>query len=142
MTLSKASDTVVWELNELLAADRRAKAFSEASAAGDLSARLTGFEEAHWQNISSETELVEDESDFEFTEDAGCADDEAAADEAEAEEEADDIEETDKEGEEMQHSLSDVTSKRVTMLRQVSTTSVEEEATQLLQESELRKRRL
>ena len=87
MTLSKASDTVVWELNELLAADRRAKAFSEASAAGDLSARLTGFEEAHWQNISSETELVEDESDFEFTEDAGLADDEAAADEVEAEEE-------------------------------------------------------
>ena len=87
MTLSKASDTVVWELNELLAADRRAKAFSEASAAGDLSARLTGFEEAHWQNISSETELVEDESDFESTEDDGLADDEAAADEAEAEEE-------------------------------------------------------
>ena len=87
MTLSKASDTVVWELNELLAADRRAKAFSEASAAGDLSAHLTGFEEAHWQNISSETELVEDESDFESTEDDGLADDEAAADEAEAEEE-------------------------------------------------------
>ena len=87
MTLSKASDTVVWELNELLAADRRAKAFSEASASGDLSARLTGFEEAHWQNISSETELVEDESDFESTEEARLADDEATDDEVGAEEE-------------------------------------------------------
>ena len=44
MTLSKASDTVVWELNELLAADRRAKAFSEASVAGELADRPLGFE--------------------------------------------------------------------------------------------------
>ena len=62
MTLSKGSDTVVWELNELLAADRRAKAFSEASAAGDLSARPMGFEEAHWQQISTETDADEEES--------------------------------------------------------------------------------
>ena len=87
MTLSKAGDTVVWELNELLAADRRAKAFSEASAAGDLSARLTGFEEAHGQQISSETEVVEGESDFESAEEAEVADGEEAADDPEAEEE-------------------------------------------------------
>ena len=89
MTLSKASDTVVWELNELLAADRRAKAFSEASTAGDISARPMGFQEAHWQKISSETETeaVEHESDFESAEEAKLADGEtAAADEAEGEE--------------------------------------------------------
>ena len=87
MTLSKASDTVVWELNELLAADRRAKAFSEASSAGDLSARPMGFEEAHWQQISSETEAAEHVRDFESAEEANLADGEtAAADEAEGEE--------------------------------------------------------
>ena len=88
MTLSKASDTVVWELNELLAADRRAKAFSEASAAGDLSARPMGFEEAHWQQISGDTETKaeEHESDFESAEEADLADGETATDEAEAEE--------------------------------------------------------
>ena len=87
MTLSKDSDTVVWELNELLAADRRAKAFSEASAAGDISARPMGFEEAHWQKISGETETVEHESDFESAEEAKLEDGEtAAADEAEGEE--------------------------------------------------------
>ncbi len=84
MTLSKADDTVVWELNELLAADRRAKAFSEASAAGDLSARPMGFEEAHWQKISSETETTDHESDFESAEEIHLEDAEtAAADEAE-----------------------------------------------------------
>ena len=87
MTLSKASDTVVWELNELLAADRRAKAFSEASAAGDLSARPMGFEEAHWQKISSETETAEHESDFETAEEAKLEDaNTAAGDGAEGEE--------------------------------------------------------
>lgn len=87
MTLSKANDTVVWELNELLAADRRAKAFSEASAAGDLSARPIGFEEAHWQQISSETEAAEHESDYESAEEAMLADGETAvADESEVEE--------------------------------------------------------
>ena len=93
MTLSKASDTVVWELNELLAADRRAKAFSEASAAGDLSARPMGFEEAHWQQISSETDADEQESHLESAEESALDDaDVAATDEAEApEEEAIDI---------------------------------------------------
>ena len=87
--MSKASDTVVWELNELLAADRRAKAFSKASATGDLSERPMGFEEANWQKISSgtETEAAEHESDFESAEEAKLEDGEtAAADEAEGEE--------------------------------------------------------
>ena len=79
MTLSKATDTVVWELNELLAADRRAKAFSEASAAGDLSARPMGFEEAHWQQISTETDADEEESDLESAEDAALDDADVAA---------------------------------------------------------------
>ena len=90
--MSKATDTVVWELNELLAADRRAKAFSGASAAGDLSARPMGFEEAHWQQISTETDADEEESDLESAEDAALDDaDVAATDEAEAEEEEIDI---------------------------------------------------
>ena len=55
MTLSKANDTVVWELNELLAADRRAKAFSEASIAGDIAERSLGFETSHWQNLNDES---------------------------------------------------------------------------------------
>ena len=88
MTLSKATDTVVWELNELLAADRRAKAFSEASAAGDLSARPMGFEEAHWQQISTETDTDEKESDLESAEESvSDAADVAVTDEAEAGEE-------------------------------------------------------
>ena len=85
MTLSKATDTVVWELNELLAADRRAKAFSEASAAGDLSARPMDFEEAHWQQISTENDTDEEESDLESAEEsASDTADVAATDEAEA----------------------------------------------------------
>ena len=90
MTLSKASDTVVWELNELLAADRRAKAFSEAAGAGDLSARQMGFEEAHWQHISTETDADEEESDLESAEESALEDADATAtdgDRVEAEEE-------------------------------------------------------
>ena len=88
MTLSKATDTVVWELNELLAADRRAKAFSDASAAGDFSARSMGFEEAHWQQISTENDTDEEESDLESAEEsASDAADVASTDEAEAVEE-------------------------------------------------------
>ena len=88
MPLTKDTDTVVWELNQLLAADRRAKAFSEASAAGDLSARPMGFEEAHWQQISTENDADEEESDLESAEEsASDAADVAATDEAEAVEE-------------------------------------------------------
>jgi flagellar biosynthesis/type III secretory pathway protein FliH len=56
MTLSKATDTVVWELSELLAADRRAKAFSEASLAGELSERSLGFEATQWQKLGEESD--------------------------------------------------------------------------------------
>ena len=88
MTLSKGTDTVVWELNELLAADRRAKAFSEASAAGDLSARQMGFKEAHWQQISSESDAGEEESDLESVKGSALDDaDVAATAEADVDEE-------------------------------------------------------
>ncbi len=53
MILSEADKTVVWELNELLAADRRAKAFSEASVGGEYVKRSGGFEEMHWQAAHS-----------------------------------------------------------------------------------------
>ena len=59
MILSEADKTVVWELNELLAADRRAKAFSEASIGGEYAKRSTGFEEAHWQTIGSDADMEE-----------------------------------------------------------------------------------
>ena len=57
MTLSKVDNTVVWELNELLAADRRAKAFCEALAAGEISDASPGFEASKWQDLSND--LVE-----------------------------------------------------------------------------------
>ena len=56
MILSEADKTVVWELNELLAADRRAKAFSEASIGGEYASRSSGFEEAHWQTIGGDAD--------------------------------------------------------------------------------------
>jgi hypothetical protein len=56
MTLSKANDTVVWELNELLAADRRAKAFSEASVAGELAERSLGFETSRWEKLRDQSD--------------------------------------------------------------------------------------
>ena len=57
--MSKASDTVVWELNELLAADRRARAFSEASVAGEYAECSEGFEEAHWQTVGADPDAEE-----------------------------------------------------------------------------------
>ena len=55
MILSYQPGNVVWELNELLAADRRAKAFSEASIAGDIAERSLGFETSHWQTLDDES---------------------------------------------------------------------------------------
>jgi len=85
MTLSKAGDTVVWELNELLAADRRARAFSEASVAGELSGRPLGFETSRWQKLGDESDedaevSAEEQAQLEGTEVA--ADSEAEADAA------------------------------------------------------------
>lgn len=57
--LSKANDTVVWELNELLAADRRARAFSEASVAGEYAERSEGFEEAQWHTVGADSDAKE-----------------------------------------------------------------------------------
>lgn len=56
MTLSKSNDTVVWELNELLAADRRARAFSKASVAGELAERSLGFETSRWHKLGDDAD--------------------------------------------------------------------------------------
>ena len=88
MTLSKANDTVVWELNELLAADRRAKAFSEASVAGELAERSLGFETSRWEKLRDSTDTdaeasAEDEQSPEGADEViGGETDDTAAEEA------------------------------------------------------------
>ena len=88
MTLSKANDTVVWELNELLAADRRAKAFSEASVAGELAERSLGFETSRWEKLRDQSDAdaeasAEDEQSPEGADEViGGAMDDASAEEA------------------------------------------------------------
>jgi len=54
MTLSKHDGNVAWELNELLAADRRARAFSESTVEGREGGG-PGFETMHWERIGEET---------------------------------------------------------------------------------------
>ena len=54
MTLSKHHGNVAWELNELLAADRRARAFSESTVEG-RDGGSPGFETMHWEQIGKET---------------------------------------------------------------------------------------
>ena len=54
MTLSKHDANVAWELNELLAADRRARAFSESTVEG-RDGGSPGFETMHWEQIGKET---------------------------------------------------------------------------------------
>ena len=53
MTLSKHDGNVAWELNELLAADRRARAFSESTVEG-RDGGSPGFETMHWEQIGKE----------------------------------------------------------------------------------------
>ena len=55
MILSKQDGNVAWELNELLAADRRARAFNEATIQGLDSGVTSGFETMHWEQIGRET---------------------------------------------------------------------------------------
>ena len=93
MILSNANEKVAWELNELLAADRRARAFSEASLSGEYAERTGGFEEAHWQQLDGDPEPEEELEPVEDEPAAAIAADEegtgAAEDESEAEDERD-----------------------------------------------------
>jgi len=54
MTLSKHDGNVAWELNELLAADRRARAFSESTVEGREGGG-PGFEAMPWEAMGAET---------------------------------------------------------------------------------------
>ena len=93
MILSNPNEKIVWELNELLAADRRAKAFNEASVAGEYAERAGGFEEAHWQQLDDASEPEQELADAEDDPAAADAVDEneiaALEDESEAEAEVD-----------------------------------------------------
>ena len=89
MILSNPNEKVVWELNELLAADRRAKAFNEASVAGEYAERAEGFEEAHWQQLDGATQLGEESANIE---DDLAASETANEDETEAPEDEHEVE--------------------------------------------------
>ena len=89
MILSNPNEKVVWELNELLAADRRAKAFNEASIAGEYAERAGGFEEAHWQQLDGATQLEEESANIE---DDLAASETANEDETEAPEDEHEVE--------------------------------------------------
>jgi flagellar biosynthesis/type III secretory pathway protein FliH len=56
MILSKSSEKVVWELNELLAAQQRARNFSRATLNGEIDARPNQFVPQSWDNLSESAE--------------------------------------------------------------------------------------
>ena len=58
MILSDQPGNVVWELNELLAADKRAKAFSKVKAKGDSHAAPDEFKVQEWVKIDQHRSLV------------------------------------------------------------------------------------
>ena len=57
--MSKSSEKVVWELNELLAAQQRARNFSRATLNGEIDARPNQFVPQSWDNLSESAEIDE-----------------------------------------------------------------------------------
>lgn len=78
MILSKQDGNVAWELNELLAADRRARAFNNATIEGLDTQMPPGFEAVHWEQIGKEALekalLAEQEAQSDLAENTDVAD--------------------------------------------------------------------
>ena len=89
MILSDQPGNVVWELNELLAADKRAKAFSKVKAKGDSHAAPDEFKVQEWVKIDQHRSLVAADDEPENSSKLADGDRTPAEAEAEAEAEAD-----------------------------------------------------
>lgn len=60
MILSESSEKVVWELNELLAAQQRARNFSRATLNGEIDTRSNQFVPQSWDVLPGSSEVAED----------------------------------------------------------------------------------
>ena len=71
MILSESSEKVVWELNELFAAQQRARNFSRATLNGEIDTRSNQFVPQSWDVLPGSSEVEGDatsESEFEGVE--------------------------------------------------------------------------
>ena len=59
MILSESSEKVVWELNELLAAQQRARNFSRATLNGEIDTRSNQFVPQSWDVLPEALKLME-----------------------------------------------------------------------------------
>lgn len=60
MILSESSEKVVWELNELFAAQQRARNFSRATLNGEIDTRSNQFVPESWEVLPGSSEVAED----------------------------------------------------------------------------------